>query len=57
MDNARTILEQAAEVAEHNRPRSLASGDYAQAELQQQIANECRQVLEQLAPAGEKASH
>lgn len=51
VDQARNVLEQAAEVAEHNRPYSLASGDHAQAELQQQVADECRQALDQLPQA------
>ena len=56
MDKARSVLEGAAEVAENNRPYSLASGDFAQAELQQQVADECRQVLGQLPAADEGAA-
>lgn len=48
MSHAIAQLGIAAEVAEHNLPYSLQAGDTAQAELQQEVASDCRQAIEQL---------
>lgn len=50
LSHAKTLLEIAADNAEHNAPISQAEGNTAQAELQQAVARECReaiQILEQ----------
>lgn len=48
MNHAIAQLGIAAEVAEHNLPYSLQAGDTVQAELQQEVASDCRQAIEQL---------
>ncbi|MCY1365106.1 hypothetical protein D9M69_519390 [compost metagenome] len=48
MQNAIAQLEIAAQVAENNAPISLAEGDTAQAELQQAVAQDCREAIEKL---------
>lgn len=48
MNHAIAQLGIAAEVAEHNLPYSLQAGDMDQAALQQEVASDCRQAIDQL---------
>lgn len=48
MNNAIAQLDITAQVAENNAPISEAEGDHAQAELQQAVAQDCREAIEQL---------
>jgi hypothetical protein len=48
VNHAIAQLEIAAQVAEHNAPISAAEGDHAQAELQQAVAQDCREAIDQL---------
>lgn len=48
MNHAAAHLEMAAEVAEHNAPISAAEGNQDQAELQREVAHDCRDAIELL---------
>ncbi|HCK4438083.1 TPA: hypothetical protein N0G70_006274, partial [Pseudomonas aeruginosa] len=48
MNHAIAQLDIAAQIAEHNAPISEAQGDAAQAELQNQVAADCREALDVL---------
>ncbi|UUB23336.1 hypothetical protein [Pseudomonas phage ZCPA1] len=48
MNHAIAHLDIAAQIAEHNAPISEAQGEAAQAELQHQVAADCREALDVL---------
>lgn len=48
MNQAIAQLSATADIAEHNLPYSLLAGDIEQAALQQEVASDCRQAIEQL---------
>lgn len=48
MEKAIAELQRTADIAEHNLPYSLQAGDIDQAALQQEVASDCRQAIEQL---------
>ena len=48
MNHAIAQLDIAASIAETNQPYSEQAGDAAQAELQQAVASDCREAIEQL---------
>ena len=48
MNHAIAQLDIAASIAETNQPYSEQAGDTAQAELQQAVASDCREAIEQL---------
>jgi len=53
MNHAIAQLDIAASIAETNQPYSDQAGDAAQAELQQAVASDCREAIEQLQSAGQ----
>lgn len=48
MNHAIAQLGIAADIAEHNLPYSEQAGDAAQADLQREVAADCREAIEQL---------
>lgn len=48
MNQAIAQLRAAADIAEHNLPYSVQAGDMDQAALQQEVASDCRQAIDQL---------